>query len=118
MAEAIAPAEKRCLIVKATFGLATISRLVGRPRMRCGRVTPASSIRTENLYPQLRPVLPAVGWYLWRSRRCKRQRLAYELRRQVDRRIRQERQAADTTGRHYIWRQTRPDAGRHRHTQH
>lgn len=61
MAEAIAPAEKRCLIVKATFGSATISRLVGRPRMRCGRVTPASSIRTENLYPQLRPVLPAVG---------------------------------------------------------
>src|SRR6476620_9047218 len=40
MAEAIAPAEKRCLILKATFGLATISRLVGRPRMRCGRVTP------------------------------------------------------------------------------
>ena len=49
--------------------------------------------------------------------RRQRQRLAHQLRQQVDHRLRQDRQAADAARRHHLRRPARADAGRHRHAE-
>ena len=52
---------------RATSGSATISRLAGRGRIRCGRATPPSSPPMANRFRRLAPALPVEGWKAARS---------------------------------------------------
>ena len=57
------------------------------------------------------------GGHVRRRRRRQGQCLVHHLRRQIDRGVRQERQAADAAGGHHVRRPARADAGHHRHAQ-
>ena len=118
-AAAIAPAARRCSTAKATSGSATILPLGGRGpgQLWQGNATKFAP-NGKRFRPSL-PALPAAGCRGAPSggRRRQRQCLVRHLRRQVDRRVRQERQAADAARRHHLRRPARADAGHHRHAQ-